>query len=171
MSETFSRENSYVADPKLAHRMAFAFFRHTTLSVRTIIFLSALLLIGVAVVLLIGKDAGQRVVLVSVVLVGALAIGLVWRANYRKLITQFAQAMAPGATLTVELGDESITITTALGTSTTNYVAYDGISAHDGAVLLKQRDSGIFYVHPIELFPGDSVEFVRERIRLAKPVA
>jgi len=162
-----SRENTHIADAELAKRLTRAFFRKTLLSRGTIV---GTIVLVIAVIFFIAATDGlgrTAVVLVTVILV--IAAVSVYRAQFKQVLAQFQLSSPAGGVLGVRIGDELLEFTSPLGASQSSYATYESVAVQDDVVFLKQRAANIMYLSPIELFPGDSVEFIRERIRDATP--
>ena len=164
-----SREYTYVADADLARRLTRAFFRKTLLSRGTLFGAVILLLAVIFFVVVTDGMARTGVIVVSVIL--AIAAVSVYRAQFTQVLAQFRLSSPAGGTLAVRIGDEQLEFVSPLGSSQSSYASYESIDVQDTVVLLKQRASNIMYLSPIELFPGDSVDIIRQRIASAAPDA
>lgn len=162
-----SREYTYVADAELARRLTRAFFRKTLLSRGTLFGGAILLLAVIFFVIVTDGIARTAVILITVIL--ALAAVSVYRAQFKQVLAQFRMSSPAGGTLGVKIGDEQLEFVSPLGSSQSSYATYESIAVQDTVVFLKQRASNIMYLSPIELFPGDSVDAIGERITNSAP--
>lgn len=162
-----SRESTYVAGAELAPRLTRAFFRKTLFSRGTIVGAAILLLAVIFFVVVTDGVARTAVILVSVVL--AIAAVSIYRAQFKQLLAQFNLSSPAGGTLGIRIRDDVLEFTSPLGASQSSYASYESIEVQGDVVFLKQRASNIMYLSPIELFPGDSVEYIAERIQSSAP--
>ena len=164
------RENTFIADAGLARRLTRAFFRRTLFSKPTIILGVGLLAIAAFLAFAIQDSVGRTaVILVTVILIMAV-VGM-FRGQFKAVLAQFQLSAPDGGVLGVKIMDDTLEFVSPLGSSQSSYAAYESISVQDDVVLLKQRASTIVYLSPIELFPGDSVEFIAARIQNSAPEA
>ena len=56
-------------------------------------------------------------------------------------------------------------------TGETSYAAFRAVSVRDELVFLRARDTALFWIYPVQLFPGGSLDLLRERVDAAAAAA
>lgn len=160
-SDSPAIQHEYVTDASYVGRLTgmftvFVLTRPLTLVVLGLLLLIALLL-GLLVLLGL-PEAGLLALfaLASIPLIIVLAYALTRR--------RFAARLPAGSRLRIGLGDTSIRVEDPLVASDVSYRAYSRVLERRGFVLLQLRGTRMYSVLPVELFPGNDLEHLREAI-------
>jgi hypothetical protein len=161
-------EYFFVADSRTSIHMARMFVKFVFLRPRGI---AALLIFCVVVWLNISLGMRSRpwdggtfaIVLIAFVAILILALSAVYISTRRR----FRPQIPAGAALAIGFGESIFRIKSPTQSSEIAYSAYDRITVRDRFVLLRRRNTRFFAIFPIELFPGDRVEFMRAKIAQA----
>lgn len=168
MEQSIPIEHRYTADAGFAARMARALFRFGLSRPLVVVLLALIVLItslgGVVVAnslefVLVGALCG--------LLVGVLIDVLVAVLTFEKTRRRVAVIAPAGAEYGVGLGESAIRVIAPMSTAEVAYGAFQSAERRGEFVFLRHRSSRLFTVLAAELFPGDALQRLRERIRSA----
>jgi hypothetical protein len=158
----------YVADATFAKRATRSLFKYSLTRPRVLLTLVPAFILFPAFGGLLGQP-DTPLLGFCVGVFADLAIAISFYTAYRTTLGRLAPVASEGSRYSAGFGPTSIALRNPLATSEISYAAYGDVFLRDGFVYLKaRRGSGRpASLLPAELFPGDTLSFVRSKIREA----
>lgn len=158
-------EHEFTADAGYASRMTRTLFAYMVSRPRVVVLLILIALITTLGGVVVANSV--RFMLVAAVfglLVGILLDALVLVLTF-SMTKRRVQVIAPaGSVYGTGLGETAIRVSAPLSNAEVSYRAFQSVQVRDGFVLLRHRNTRLNTVLPAELFPGDTLDRLRERI-------
>ena len=158
----------YTTGPGYVDRVVDAYVREVVLAPRRVA-VQALVAVVVFVVGVVLGGGGTTGVLVGLVYVGFVAGVVAW--SMRRQRTRFARRLAGqipvGSTFRAALLPTGVWVEGPLVTGESSYGAFRSVSVRDGLVFLRARDTALFWIYPVQLFPDGSLDLLHERVDAA----
>ena len=159
----------YVADDLFSSRLSRVIVQYTLTRPRILV-VFGIYLVFVPLAVAAGTHlaiAGLVAAVLLLILIGVFALTLPLRIRRRMRGWAFA-----GAAFGVGFGNKTITIKDPLSQTAIAYRAFRGVGLRQGFVFIfRARPSRLAVVLPADLFPGDSLEALKQRIAAANGVA
>jgi hypothetical protein len=160
-------EHVYVADASFATRAARSVFTFAIARPPgSIIFGLIFVLFPILGALLGGAPGGEWLLGLTIGVVGDIVVAFSLYGSYRRTKHAIASVAVEGARYGTGFGPTSIAMQSPLATAEISYRAFADVFVRDGFVYLKPpKGSGrTMSLLPVELFPGDTLAFVRSKI-------
>ena len=159
---------TYTTGPGYVDRVVSAYVSEVVFAPRRVL-IQVLMAVGLFVLGVVVAGGGTSGVVAGLVYagLGASVVGWsMWRQRNR-----FARVLAGqvpvGSTFRAALLPDGVWVEGPAVTGETSYAAYRSVSVRDELVFLRARDTPLYWIYPAQLFPGASIDLLKERIGAA----
>lgn len=164
---------TYVTDSGYIRRLARTYLHEVTLAPARLARVAAVIVVGaVGMVAVTGPSSGSSA-LVGGTFAGAmvlLLVWVVWRQQVR-IVRDLTRQVPVGSVFRAALRPESLWIEGPAVTGETRFGALRAVSVRGEFVFLQARETRLRSIVPVQLFPGDSLDALQERVDAAAVAA